>query len=76
MKGIEGKNFKLILGDCIEVMKQMKASCVSTIITDPPYGLKFMGKEWDHGIPGVPFWRDPDVPPFDLCYRGCRLADT
>jgi site-specific DNA-methyltransferase (adenine-specific) len=29
---------------------------VDSIVTDPPYGLKFMGKEWDHGIPGVPFW--------------------
>ncbi len=25
-------------------------------ITDPPYGLSFMGKGWDHGVPGVPFW--------------------
>jgi len=26
-------------------------------VTDPPYGLAFMGKDWDHGVPGVPFWR-------------------
>jgi site-specific DNA-methyltransferase (adenine-specific) len=29
---------------------------VDVILTDPPYGLEFMGKEWDHGIPGVDFW--------------------
>lgn len=29
---------------------------IDTIITDPPYGLKFMGQQWDHGVPGVPFW--------------------
>ncbi len=29
---------------------------VDAIITDPPYGLSFMGKEWDRGVPGVPFW--------------------
>jgi site-specific DNA-methyltransferase (adenine-specific) len=25
---------------------------------DPPYGLGFMGKEWDHGVPGVGVWRE------------------
>ena len=29
---------------------------VDAIVTDPPYGLSFMGKEWDHGVPGVEFW--------------------
>ena len=29
---------------------------VDSIITDPPYGLGFMGKAWDHGVPGLPFW--------------------
>jgi DNA modification methylase len=48
---------KLIQGDCLEVMATLPADSVDTIITDPPYGLSFMGKEWDHGIPGEPFWR-------------------
>jgi len=38
---------KIICGDNIEVMKQMPDNCIDTIITDPPYGLGFMGKEWD-----------------------------
>jgi len=42
--------------DCLEGMKQMPDGCVDGIVTDPPYGLKFMGKEWDKGVPGVPFW--------------------
>src|SRR5690606_19673379 len=29
---------------------------VHAVVTDPPYGLSFMGKAWDHGVPGVPFW--------------------
>ena len=37
----------LHLGDCIEVMAEMEADSVDTIICDPPYGLEFMGKEWD-----------------------------
>jgi len=38
---------KIHCGDCIEHMKQMPENCVDAIITDPPYGLEFMGKDWD-----------------------------
>jgi len=38
---------KLLLGDCIDVMKTLEENSVDTVITDPPYGLEFMGKEWD-----------------------------
>jgi DNA modification methylase len=47
---------KLIQGDCLHVMAGMEPDSVDAIVTDPPYGLGFMGKEWDHGVPGVPFW--------------------
>ena len=47
---------QLIRGDCLEVMATLEENSVDTIITDPPYGLEFMGKDWDHGVPGVPFW--------------------
>ena len=46
----------VVCADCLQVMPTMAADSIDTIITDPPYGLKFMGKEWDHGVPGVPFW--------------------
>jgi len=36
-----------VLGDAIEVMAQFPDACVDAIVTDPPYGLEFMGKEWD-----------------------------
>ena len=38
---------QLQLGDCIEQMKALPESCVGAIITDPPYGLEFMGNDWD-----------------------------
>ena len=44
------------LGDCREVMATLDANSVDAIVTDPPYGLSFMGKGWDHGVPGVEFW--------------------
>ena len=45
-------------GDCREVMASMGEASVDAIVTDPPYGLEFMGKGWDHGVPGVPFWTE------------------
>jgi site-specific DNA-methyltransferase (adenine-specific) len=34
-------------GDCLDVMAAMEPESVDAIVTDPPYGLEFMGKEWD-----------------------------
>jgi site-specific DNA-methyltransferase (adenine-specific) len=34
------------------------ANSVDSIVSDPPYGLSFMGKDWDHGVPGEHFWRE------------------
>jgi len=43
-------------GDCLLVMPRMQADSVDALVTDPPYGLDFMGKDWDHGAPGSHFW--------------------
>jgi site-specific DNA-methyltransferase (adenine-specific) len=45
-------------GDCLDVMREFPDNCIDSIITDPPYGLEFMGKDWDYGIPGVAYWRE------------------
>lgn len=50
--------YNLFTGDCLDVMKELPANSVDSIITDPPYGLSFMGKDWDHGVPGEAFWRE------------------
>lgn len=34
-------------GDCLDVLAQLPDASISAVITDPPYGLEFMGKEWD-----------------------------
>jgi site-specific DNA-methyltransferase (adenine-specific) len=39
--------YQLLQGDCREVLKTLPANSVDAIVTDPPYGLEFMGKEWD-----------------------------
>ena len=38
----------LMLGDCLERMRSMPDKSVDTCITDPPYELGFMGKNWDN----------------------------
>ena len=48
----------VIHGDCLDVMRGMPDASVDAVVTDPPYGLAFMGKHWDHGVPGTDFWRE------------------
>jgi site-specific DNA-methyltransferase (adenine-specific) len=43
-------------GDCRDIMRAMDEDSVDAIVTDPPYGLKFMGKRWDCSVPGVDVW--------------------
>lgn len=38
---------RILHGDCIEVMRSMSDASVDSVVTDPPYGIGFMGKAWD-----------------------------
>lgn len=49
---------KVICGDCLEVMRGMEDNSVDAIVTDPPYGLKFMGKKWDYAVPSAEVWAE------------------
>ena len=51
---------QLLVGDCVEQMKTLEANSVDAIVTDPPYGLEFMGKAWDgFGTPlGFQTWSE------------------
>lgn len=49
---------RIIQGDCLDMMPRLPANTFDSIVSDPPYGLGFMGKQWDHGVPGVPFWTE------------------
>jgi len=48
----------LLLGDCLERMRELPDGCVDAIVTDPPYGLSFMGKKWDYDVPSVEIWAE------------------
>jgi DNA modification methylase len=45
-------------GDCLEVLRGMANDSVDSVVTDPPYGLSFMGKKWDYDVPSADIWRE------------------
>ena len=47
---------KIYNQDCLYKLKELDDSSVDSIVTDPPYGLSFMGKKWDYDVPSVEIW--------------------
>ena len=52
---------RLLLGDCLDKLKELDDNSIDSIVTDPPYGLSFMGKKWDYDVPSQEIWEE--------CYR-------
>lgn len=46
------------IGDCLKVMRGMADNSVDAVVTDPPYGLSFMGKRWDYDVPSTEVWAE------------------
>jgi site-specific DNA-methyltransferase (adenine-specific) len=42
-------------GNALDVLPQLGSVC--SIVTDPPYGLAFMGQRWDYDVPTVELWQ-------------------
>lgn len=49
---------KLLHGDCLDVLRTLPDCSVDAVVTDPPYGLSFMGKKWDYDVPSVEVWAE------------------
>ena len=49
---------KLHKGDCFEVLRTYPDNHFDSVVTDPPYGISFMGKKWDYQIPSVYLWME------------------
>lgn len=45
-------------GNCLDELKKIPDNSIDSIVTDPPYGLKFMGKKWDYDVPTVEIWEE------------------
>lgn len=48
----------VLVGDSLEVLKDFPDNSIDAVVTDPPYGLSFMGKKWDYDVPNVELWRE------------------
>lgn len=48
----------VIQGNNIDVLKTFPDNSVDSIVTDPPYGLSFMGKKWDYDVPTIELWTE------------------
>lgn len=51
-------HFVILPGDCLHTLKSLPDNSVDSIVTDPPYGLSFMGKAWDYDVPTVAIWSE------------------
>lgn len=52
------EDFRAVRGDCLDVLRGLPDSSIDAVVTDPPYALSFMGRDWDRVLPGVEYWRE------------------
>ena len=38
---------RIVQGDSLEVLRELPEGSIDSVVCDPPYGLEFMGREWD-----------------------------
>jgi site-specific DNA-methyltransferase (adenine-specific) len=50
--------YKLLQGDCLDKLKELEDNSIDAVVTDPPYGLSFMGKKWDYDVPSQEIWEE------------------
>lgn len=49
---------KVYCGKMEDVLVDFTDDAIDSIVTDPPYGLNFMGKKWDYDVPSVTQWKE------------------
>jgi site-specific DNA-methyltransferase (adenine-specific) len=50
--------FELHHGNCLDILRTMPDCSIDSVVTDPPYGLSFMGKKWDYDVPSTEIWAE------------------
>jgi len=49
---------RILVGDNLPVLRAMPSQSVDAVVTDPPYGLRFLGNQWDADVPSTDVWRE------------------
>lgn len=49
-------SIRILVGDSLERLAELPENSVDSVVCDPPYGLKFMGKRWDADVPKPELW--------------------
>lgn len=58
MQSQPSQAFKIIEGDVTEVLKTLPANFFDAVMSDPPYGISFMGMGWDRGVPSSSTYKE------------------
>ena len=45
-------------GNCLDILRILPDNSIDAVVTDPPYGLSFMGKRWDYDVPSTEIWAE------------------
>jgi site-specific DNA-methyltransferase (adenine-specific) len=48
----------LLLGNSIEILKDIPDNSIDSCVCDPPYGISFMRLKWDYDVPSVELWKE------------------
>lgn len=63
---------EIVCADCLDYLRELPAACVDAVVTDPPYGLAFMGAGWDSFGKGADDYRLAMLPVFEELLRVCK----
>lgn len=50
--------YNLLKGNSKSSLKKIESNSIDCLITDPPYGYSFMGKEWDKALPDIEIFKE------------------
>lgn len=57
-KQYQHDKFTIVNADCLDYLKTLSSNSIGSIVTDPPYGIKFLNRHWDVSVPSVEVWRE------------------
>ena len=64
----------ILQGNCLDKLKELEDNTVDQLVTDPPYGINFMGKSWDNFEKGQKQQQDlRDNGEFDVVDLGHKM---